>query len=91
MDVFVIATGGSRRQVQSLAESVEEQLKGAGRAPLRIEGKTDADWMLIDYGEVVVHLFQQEPREFYSLERLWGDATPIEWAPSTADLVESTD
>lgn len=79
VDAFVIATGSNRRQVQTLAESVDEQLREMGRRPIRQEGKTEGEWVLLDYGDVVVHLFQPEARDYYSLERLWGDAPKIAW------------
>lgn len=79
-DVFVIATGTSNIHVRALAEGVEEGLSEAlSRKPLRREGKDQATWVLLDYGDVVVHLFQPDPREFYGLERLWADAPRIEW------------
>ena len=80
-DVFVIATGSSRRQVQAMAEEVADQLRLFDRRPLRVEGKEVGDWVLVDYGDLIVHLFQPEPRDFYSLERLWGDAPRIAWEP----------
>lgn len=73
-DVFVIASGTSRPHVQSLAEDVELKLKAVDRRPLRVEGKPEGKWALLDYGDVVVHIFQPETRDFYGLERLWGDA-----------------
>ena len=81
-DVFVIATGTSRRQVQAMADEVQDQLKLYGRRPFRVEGKDQGDWLLVDYGDVVVHVFQAETRDFYSLERLWGDAPRIPWEPT---------
>jgi ribosome-associated protein len=86
-DVFVIATGTSRPHVQSLAEHVEEKLRDdRGLKPLRIEGKAEAEWILIDYGDIIVHLFQAGPRDFYGLERLWADAERVQWAePVVAD------
>lgn len=86
-DVFVIATGTSRTHVQSLADHVEEQLKvDAGLKPLRSEGRSEAEWVLMDYGDIVVHLFQGHSREFYGLERLWADSEQIEWSePVVAD------
>jgi ribosome-associated protein len=81
-DVFVIATGTSRPHVQSLADRVEEVLKAAGRRALRDEGRTEAEWVLLDYGDVVVHLFQRPARDYYDLERLWRDAPVIEWEPA---------
>lgn len=86
-DAFVIATGTSRPHVQSLADHVEEiMLARTGLKPLRSEGRNEAEWILIDYGDIIVHLFQSGPREFYGLERLWADSGRIEWhEPVTAD------
>jgi ribosome-associated protein len=86
-DVFVIATGTSRTHVQSLAEHVEERmLEELGLKPLRSEGRAEAEWILLDFGDVIVHLFQAVPREFYGLERLWADAEKVEWVePVVAD------
>ena len=81
-DIFVIATGTSKRQVNALAEEVVDQMRLYDRKPLRIEGKDDGEWVLVDYGDLVVHLFQAEARAFYSLERLWGDAPRIAWEPT---------
>jgi ribosome-associated protein len=79
-DVFVIATGSSRINVQALADHVEERLKdGYDIKPLRVEGRSEGEWVLVDFGDIIVHIFQAEPREFYSLERLWGDAGRIKW------------
>ena len=79
-DVFVIATGRSRPHVQTLAEHVEERLKDdLGVKPLRVEGQSEGEWVLVDFGDILVHVFQEGPREFYSLERLWGDAERITW------------
>ena len=78
-DIFVIATGTSNIHVRSLAEGVEEALADkANRKPLRREGMDQATWILLDYGDVVVHLFQPEQRDYYGLERLWADAPRIE-------------
>ena len=79
-DIFVIATGTSRPHIQALAEHVEERLvESHGVKPLRVEGKAEAEWLLLDYGDIIVHLFQAAPRDFYSLERLWGDSEKIRW------------
>jgi ribosome-associated protein len=85
-EVFVIATGTSRPHVQTLADRVEELLKDAGLRPLRDEGRAEAEWVLLDYGEVMVHLFQSAAREYYDLERLWRDAPVIEWSPAASDV-----
>ena len=73
-DYFVLATAGSDRQAQALADAVEMALKAEGRRPLSIEGYQSAAWILLDYGDVVFHVFHHEARRFYGLERLWGDA-----------------
>lgn len=79
-DVFVIATGSSTTNVQALADHVEEKLKETHNTkPLRVEGRTQGEWVLVDLGDIIVHIFQAEAREFYSLERLWGDAARIKW------------
>jgi ribosome-associated protein len=86
-DVFVIATGTSRPHVQSLADHVEEKMQEElGLKPLRSEGKAEAEWVLLDFGDVIVHLFQAPFREFYGLERLWADADRVAWVePVVAD------
>jgi len=74
-DAFVISSGTNARQIRTIAEEVEEKVKQAGGpAPLRIEGLDDARWILMDYGDFVVHVFLDEVRKFYDLERLWADA-----------------
>ncbi|MEZ5695767.1 MAG: ribosome silencing factor [Sphingomonadaceae bacterium] len=77
-DHMVIASGRSSRQVASMAQKLAEKLKQAGFGPARLEGLPAADWVLIDAGDVVVHLFRPEVRSFYNLERMWaiGDETP---------------
>ncbi len=81
-DVFVIASGASRRHVKALAEDVEEGLKEVDRRPLRREGLADGTWVLLDYGDIVVHVFDEETRSFYDLERLWGDAPRLAFQPT---------
>ena len=76
-DYFVIASGTSLIQVQAIAERVEELLKEHGVKLLHREGRGQARWVLLDYGDVVVHIFQEEARRFYDLERLWGDAKVV--------------
>jgi ribosome-associated protein len=77
-DHMVIASGRSTRQVAAMAQKLAERLKQGGFGPSRIEGLPAADWVLIDAGDVVVHLFRPEVRSFYNLERMWafGDAPP---------------
>ena len=78
-DYFVIATGTSNTQINALCGAVEKAMKEqAGEDPLRREGYRDGTWVLLDYGSVCVHVFSEEAREFYSLERLWSDAAPVD-------------
>lgn len=76
-EYFLIATGTSRPHAQSLVEAVEERLRECDRRPFRREGVAEAEWILLDYGDFVVHVFQEYQRDFYGLERLWGDAERI--------------
>ncbi|MDB4835515.1 ribosome silencing factor [Cyclobacteriaceae bacterium] len=74
-DFFVVCSGSSDTHTSSLADSVEVEVKKESKEmPMAREGKNNGEWVLIDYGNVVVHVFQKESREFYSLEALWGDA-----------------
>ena len=78
-DYFVIATGSSNTQIKALCGAVEKAMKEqAGEDPMRREGYRDGTWVLLDYGCVIVHVFSPEAREFYSLERLWSDGTPVD-------------
>lgn len=71
-DTMVICSGNSKRHVSSIAEHVQVEAKHAGHAPLSVEGKETGDWVLVDLGEIVVHVMQDEARDFYQLEKLWG-------------------
>jgi ribosome-associated protein len=73
-DYFVICTGRNDRQVRTIAEEVELKLKQAGLPAIGVEGADEGKWVLIDFADVVVHVFQREERDFYRLEKLWGDA-----------------
>jgi ribosome-associated protein len=77
-DFFVICTGTNRRQVQAIADAVQESLAGHGTKPALIEGYERGDWILINYFDFIIHVFMPATREFYSLEKLWGDAERIE-------------
>lgn len=78
-EFFIIASGTNQRQVQAIADEINEQLKKQlGSRPVRIEGYSTADWVLLDYGDFVVHIFNTESREFYDLARLWRDARRVE-------------
>ncbi len=73
-DYFVVASATNEKQAQAMADAVEEAMKAEGRRPLSVEGYLKAAWILLDYGDVVFHVFDEESRRFYGLERLWGDA-----------------
>jgi ribosome-associated protein len=77
-DYFVITSGRNDRQVRAITEEVERRLKTDGRSPRTVEGLDDARWVLMDYGDFVVHVFVEEARRYYDLERLWYDAPRLE-------------
>jgi ribosome-associated protein len=77
-DYFVFATGSSNTQINALCGAVEKALDEQGVPVLRREGHRDGTWVLLDYGDIVVHVFSKEAREFYSLERLWSDGKPLD-------------
>jgi len=85
-DYFLICSGGSQRQVQAIADAIDEQLKQAGITSLGVEGYRQGHWILMDYGDVIVHVFSQETREFYDLERLWANAPKIDLSRETAGV-----
>lgn len=78
-DYFVIATGTSRRQIHTLAEEVDAGLRAEGDARMGIEGYEASKWVVQDYGDVVVHVFDPDTRAYYSLEELWADAPKVDW------------
>ena len=77
-DYFVICTATSTTQVKALADECEKVMKERGEAPHHIEGHRGGTWVLLDFSSVVVHIFMDEARKFYDLERLWGDAKPVD-------------
>lgn len=79
-DYFVIASGNTAVHVRALSDELEEKLKAEGVPPIRVEGYRSRSWVLLDYGGVVVHVFTQEAREFYDLDRLWSDGERIDMA-----------
>lgn len=78
-DYFVIASGATDRQVRAIVEEVERTLTAAGLRPVRREGEREGRWVLLDFVDVVVHVFAQEERDYYELERLWKDAPQVPW------------
>ncbi|MCZ7534535.1 MAG: ribosome silencing factor [Acidimicrobiia bacterium] len=84
-DMFVVASAPNTRQVRTIIEEIEERLRESdGAKPRATEGRDDATWVLLDYGDVVVHVFLEETRQFYGLERLWADAPRVAWEGETA-------
>ena len=78
-DYFVIAGGSSRTQVNALADEVEYKLGLEGIEPTKVEGRGDGSWVLLDFDSVIVHVFGRESRDFYKLEKLWAEGTPVEY------------
>ena len=78
-DYFVICSGKTDRQVGSILETVQERLAAEGIKPVRREGEQHKRWVLLDYVDIVVHIFRQEERQYYEIERLWKDAPVVEW------------
>lgn len=81
-DFMVVATGGSDRHVSAIAEQLARKLKESGSASVRTEGRQTSDWVLVDTGDIIIHIFRQEVREFYNLEKMWSAERPEE--PKTA-------
>ena len=77
-DHFVICTGTNSRQNQAIADEIYLQVKKKGELPISLEGYDNAEWVLLDYGDFVFHIFDKDAREFYDLERLWRDATKVD-------------
>jgi len=85
-DVFLIASAGNERQVGAVVDAVEEALHALGAQPVRREGQTQARWVLLDFGDIVVHVQHAEDRAYYALERLWRDCPVVE-LPADVDAV----
>ncbi len=82
-EYFVVAGASNRRLVNAIVEDVEAAMKGQlDRAPARVEGVREQQWVLVDYGDVIVHVFLEEVREFYEIERLYTDVPKVDWSPS---------
>ena len=77
-DYFIIASGNNRAQVQAMADEVEQRMGRAGAAPRQIEGYQAGNWVLMDFGDVIIHIFDAQNRLFYDLERIWKDGTQID-------------
>jgi ribosome-associated protein len=88
-DFFVITSGTNRRQVQAISDGIVEQLKKNGTRAARVEGYQTAEWILVDYGDFIVHVFDEKARRFYDLERLWREAVRINVPPDQFGAVGS--
>ena len=88
-DYFVITNGTNERQVQAIADEIVETLKKAGTPAARVEGYKTAEWILLDYGDFVVHIFDEKARKFYDLERLWRESKQVELPPALAGVNSS--
>ncbi len=89
-DTFVISSGTNPRQVRTIADEVERLVReSGGGSPIRVEGRDDLRWVLLDYGDFVVHVFSSEARALYGLERLWADAPRVEWDEPAVEGVGS--
>jgi ribosome-associated protein len=80
-DYFIITSGGNERQVQAISDAVVDTLKKSGSPVIRVEGYKTAEWILLDYGDFVLHIFDQRARQFYDLERLWRESRRVELPP----------
>ncbi|MEJ2582905.1 MAG: ribosome silencing factor [Acidobacteriota bacterium] len=85
-DCLLICSAASERQVSAIADEMQRQLKESGRLPLHVEGERRSDWVLLDYGEFVIHVFTEERRAYYGLDGLWGDAPRLD-----ADVLKITE
>jgi ribosome-associated protein len=90
-DVFLIATGRNERNVVAIAGEIEDKMLEAGAKTLRREGRTEGRWILLDFGDIVVHVFHEEDRMFYSLERLWKDCPTIPLDVASAQVPAADD
>jgi ribosome-associated protein len=82
-ELFVVTSAANRRLVRTIADEVEHQVREQlGRSPVRVEGVAEQQWVLIDYGDVVVHVFADETRRFYNIERLYSDVPTLDWRPA---------
>ena len=86
-DYFVITSGANERQVQAISDEIFERLKKAGTPAARVEGYKTAEWILLDYGDFIVHVFADKARKFYDLERLWRESKRVELPPEFANEV----
>lgn len=84
-DYFVVCSGSNKPQIQAICDNIDEKMAELGVNPLRIEGYKEAEWVLMDYGVLIVHIFDDESREYFNLERLWGDAPAIRFSAANGE------
>jgi ribosome-associated protein len=90
-DYFIICSGKSSRQVQGIADNLEDELKSRGFKPIGTEGKREGHWVLMDYGDVIIHVFYEPVRFFYDLESLWSEASRVEWEQERNSAIPEKD
>jgi len=81
-DFFVLATGANRKHIQTIADEIKRSLKEKNTRPISVEGYSQAWWILMDYGDVILHVFAKDARDYYDIENLWGDAEIVDWTES---------
>lgn len=84
-DYFIICSGASDRQLSAIANAIRQSVKAKGRLPIGFEGERSSHWMVVDYGDVVAHIFHQDERDYYQIERLWADAPRITFIGVTSE------
>ena len=90
-DIFLIATGSVERNVQAISDAVEDDMNAAGLRTIRREGREGGRWVLLDFGDIIVHVFHQDEREFYGLERLWKDCPVVDLSTMITSSLHVTD
>lgn len=86
-DYFLICSGATGRQVRTITDNIREKIRKKGLILHGVEGEDRAEWVLVDYGDIVIHVFTEEQHEYYQLERLWRDAPVIEWAKKSKAVI----
>ena len=89
-DYFVICTGTSATHIKSIAENVRDKLREESKVRTKPQGGAESFWIILDYGDVILHIFDEETRAFYDLERLWSDAKPIDWSSAAGENKEAS-
>ncbi len=84
-DYFVVCSGSNKPQIKAICDNIDEKMAELGVKPLRIEGYKEAEWVLMDYGVLIVHIFDDESRDYFNLERLWGDAPAIRFSAANGE------